>query len=78
MVITGIDSMDILNQAIEVADSFTPMTDETRAALLAKTKEAAASGQFEPFKTSSIFDGTAENPAWLGDEPDRLKALMSS
>lgn len=23
-------------------------------------------GRFEPFKTSSIFDGTANNPKWLG------------
>ena len=23
-------------------------------------------GKFEPFKTSSIFDGTANNPKWLG------------
>jgi hypothetical protein len=23
-------------------------------------------GKFEPFKTSNIFDGTAQNPKWLG------------
>ena len=45
-------------------------------ALLARTREAAATGRFEPFKTSSIFDGTAENPQWLGEEPAELRGLM--
>jgi hypothetical protein len=35
-------------------------------------------GEFEPFKTSSIFDSTATNPAWLGKEPERLQKLLSS
>jgi len=25
---------------------------------------------------TSIFDGTAKNPAWLGDAPQRLQSLM--
>ena len=37
---------------------------------------AAAQGEFEPFKTSSIFDGTAKHPEWLGDEPPRIEQLM--
>jgi len=76
VVITGIDSMDLLEQACEVARTFQPMTDAELAALLARTKSAAARGEFEPFKTSSIFDGTAQNPAWLGEEPQRLQSLM--
>ena len=76
VVITGIDSMKTLNQAFEVARTFRPMTHLEVAALLAKTSEPAASGKFEPFKTSSIFDGTAENPEWLGEEPKRLQALI--
>ena len=35
-------------------------------ALLQKTKSAAATGQFEPFKTTAMFDGTARNPQWMG------------
>jgi aryl-alcohol dehydrogenase-like predicted oxidoreductase len=76
VVITGVDSMKTLNQALEVASTFRPMTHLEVAALLAKTAEAASSGQFEPFKTSSIFDGTADNPDWLGEEPKRLQNLM--
>jgi len=45
--------------------------------LLAKTLEVATSGEFEPFKTTSIFDGTARNPEWLGEEPKRVQELKS-
>jgi aryl-alcohol dehydrogenase-like predicted oxidoreductase len=76
VVITGIDSMEILDQAFEAVRTFRPMSDEEVSRLLAKTSEAAARGEFEPFKTSSIFDGTAQHPEWLGDEPPRLQQLM--
>ena len=76
VVITGVDSMAILDQACEAAQTFHPLSDPELAALLSKTAKAAARGEFEPFKTSSIFDGTAQNPAWLGEEPERLQQLM--
>lgn len=76
VVITGIDSMEILDQAFRAVESFHPPTNEQRDVLLARTRDAAASGRFEPFKTSSIFDGTAENPHWLGEEPVELQSLM--
>lgn len=77
VVITGIDRMEILDQAFEAVQTFRPMTDEQVQALLAKTAEAGAWGEFEPFKTSSIFDGTAQHLNWLGEEPQRLQQLMS-
>jgi hypothetical protein len=43
---------------------------------LSKTAATATRGDFEPFKTTSIFDGTARNPEWLGEEPQRLQQLM--
>jgi aryl-alcohol dehydrogenase-like predicted oxidoreductase len=76
VVITGIDSMEILAQAVAAVESFQPLSNDARAALLAKTRDAAANGRFEPFKTSSIFDGTAENPKWLGEEPPEVRELM--
>src|SRR5207245_5472849 len=76
VVITGVDSMKILDQACEAARTFRPLTDPELTALLSRTATAAARGEFEPFKTSSIFDGTAQNPAWLGEEPQRLQDLM--
>jgi len=76
VVITGIDSMTILDQAFKAVETFHPMSDHELQALLAKTSSLAATGMFEPFKTTSIFDGTAKNPAWLGEEPQELQQLM--
>jgi aryl-alcohol dehydrogenase-like predicted oxidoreductase len=78
VVITGIDSMKILDQAFAAAESFHPLEREERDSLLRKTRDAAAKGEWEPFKTSSIFDGTAENPHWLGDEPPAIRGLISA
>jgi predicted aldo/keto reductase-like oxidoreductase len=69
-VITGIDSMEILAQALDVVKTFQPMTAEQTAELLARTAKAAAHGEFEPFKTGNGFDGTGQHPQWLG-EPDK-------
>jgi len=77
VVITGIDSLKILDQALEAVRSFRPMSDQDLAPLLAKTAAAASGGEFEPFKTTSIFDGTAQNPEWLGEEPESLRQLVS-
>jgi predicted aldo/keto reductase-like oxidoreductase len=77
VVITGVDSMEILDQAFEAARTFRPLTEAQVNVLLARTKKAASRGEFEPFKISSIFDSTAENPEWLGEEPERLQSLMS-
>ena len=76
VVITGIDSMAILDQAFEAVRTFRPMSDQDLQPLLARTSVPAAEGIFEPFKTTSIFDGTAQNPAWLGEEPENLQQLM--
>ncbi|MFB2920970.1 MULTISPECIES: hypothetical protein [Aerosakkonema] len=54
------------------------MNDQQVQSLLAKTASSASSGSFEPFKTSSIYDGTAQNPDWLGEEPQRIQQLMSA
>ncbi len=66
VVINGCDSMERLNQAIEAARTFRPMSKAQLASLLKKTAKAAANGGFEPFKTSHQFDGTWHNPQWLG------------
>jgi aryl-alcohol dehydrogenase-like predicted oxidoreductase len=78
VVITGCDSMELLDQALDAVRTFRPMTVPQREALLAKTRAAAARGEFEPFKTSSIFDSTATHPDWLGEEPQRLRDMMST
>ncbi len=76
VVITGVDSMKILDQAFEAARTFRPMSKAQVSSLLAKTKNPASRGAFELFKTTSIFDGTAANPLWLGEEPERVQQVM--
>ena len=66
VVITGMDKTEILEQALTVARNFKPMTSTEQATLLAQTRDAALTGKYEPFKTTNIFDGTAQNPKWLG------------
>ncbi len=66
VVITGCDSLPILQQALQAARSFQPMNPSQVAALLAKTAKAAEAGKFELYKTSHRFDGTYANPQWLG------------
>ena len=66
VVITGIDSMKILDQAIEAAQTFEPLSGDYVAELLGRTAKAAATGSYELFKTNNRFDGTAHNPQWLG------------
>lgn len=66
VVINGCESMERLDQAFEVARTFKPMTQAEMAKLLEKTKQAALTGKYEPFKTTPQFDGTAHHPEWMG------------
>ncbi|MEH2064139.1 MAG: aldo/keto reductase [Nostoc sp.] len=66
VVITGIDSMGILDQAFEAVRTFKPMDQAQVTALLARTRDAAAKGQYERYKTTTQNDSTAMNPAYLG------------
>ena len=66
VVITGIDKPEVLDQAIEAASTFAPLSDEKVATILAKTADAARDGKLERYKTSRFFDSTFQNPSWLG------------
>lgn len=65
VVITGCDSMRILEQAIDVARHFEPLDETARLALLDKTRPLGEAGKFEAFKTTERFDATSRNPHWL-------------
>src|SRR5262249_42516101 len=73
VVITGIDSPKILDQAFEATKTFKPMSGAEVAALVAKTKPYAMDGKYELFKTSSLYDSTAHHNEWLGDETEAVK-----
>ena len=76
VVITGCESMENLEQALTAARTFKPMSEDEVNSLLRKTADAASRGQYELFKTTSIYDGTAVHPEWLGDEPPEVKRVM--
>lgn len=65
VVITGCDSMAILEQALRVWRDFTPMSPAEMAALRARTADRSQGGLLEGYKTSGRFDGTINNPHWL-------------
>lgn len=66
VVITGCDSMQILDQALDAARNFRRMEADAVKAVLAKTAQVAMQGKFELYKTTHHFDGTYQNPQWLG------------
>jgi uncharacterized protein len=66
VVITGLDSQKVLDQAIRVARGFRPLPEREIAALLKRTEAAARDGKFERYKSSTHFDGTTHHPEWLG------------
>jgi aryl-alcohol dehydrogenase-like predicted oxidoreductase len=66
VVITGCDSLERLEQALQAARTFRPMTPDEVKALLDKTTRAAKDGAFERYKTTRDFDSTVSHPEWLG------------
>ena len=76
VVITGCQSMEDLEQALTAARTFKPMTGEEVTSLLSRTAEAASRGEYELFKTTSVYDGTAKHPEWLGDEPPEVQKVV--
>jgi len=78
VVITGIDSQQVLDQAVQVATGFKPLSDQQITSILNKTAQKAAQGEYELFKTSSHFDSTAQHPEWLGKETPQVQQLGSN
>jgi aryl-alcohol dehydrogenase-like predicted oxidoreductase len=67
VVINGIDSLKLLDQAFEAARTFKPMSSTDVAALLARTAEVAHDGRYELFKTEnrpSALSRPSCLPAW--------------
>ena len=72
--VTGIDGQDKLEQALRAAlQPVLPAAERDR--LLQSTRHAATRGQFELFKTTSVFDSTAKNPDYLGGTTEYEQAL---
>src|SRR5688500_8473419 len=78
VVITGCESMENLEQALTAARTFEPMTEDQVKTLLSRTAQAASRGEYELFKTTSVYDGTATHPEWLGEEPPEVQRVMQA
>jgi predicted aldo/keto reductase-like oxidoreductase len=65
VVITGCDTLEIVEQAIRIWKNFVPMTSAELAALRARTAASNPDGLLERYKTTIQFDGTVRNPHWL-------------
>lgn len=76
VVVTGCDSMALLEQALKAARSFQPMTSEEREAILTRTERVAKEGRHELYKTTRTFDSTYHHPQWLGKE--RLRQVSEA
>jgi predicted aldo/keto reductase-like oxidoreductase len=55
--VTGIDSMKVLEQNLGIARDFKKMSAEEQQALRDKVKEVAGDGRHERFKSTQFFDG---------------------
>ncbi len=75
VVITGIDKPEILNQAFQAAKTFKKLNEQEFASLIGQTQQVAANGQYELFKVSAHFDGTARHPDWLGGDDPAVQKL---
>lgn len=78
VVITGCESMKDLEQALTAARTFRTLSEQQVQSVLDRTAQPAARGEYELFKTTSIYDGTATHPEWLGEEPPEVQQVMQT
>jgi len=55
--VSGIDTMRVLRQNLDIAQGFRPMTERQRQTLLRRVAAKATDGRFELYKISAAFDG---------------------
>jgi aryl-alcohol dehydrogenase-like predicted oxidoreductase len=55
--ISGMDSLGVLEQNLQVARGFTPLTAEAMQKLRESARTFAADGRYELFKTTTKYDG---------------------
>lgn len=54
--VSGMESIDVMQQNLAVAQNFVPLSDDERASILERSKAASANGTYEPFKTTDKFE----------------------
>lgn len=71
VVITGCESMSLLEQAVIAGRSFRQLDDEEMDLLRARTALVGRDGRFERYKTGLEHDSTTMHPQWLGGGPEK-------
>jgi len=56
-VVSGIDTLEVLEQNVSIARGFRPMSEKARASLARRVASKAADGRYELYKISMAFDG---------------------
>ena len=72
--ISGIESMDVLQQNLAIARGFQPMSEAEMEALRQRCSALAADGRFELFKVSKKYDGGVGRQQHHFPPPDELPA----
>jgi uncharacterized protein len=75
VLITGINSPEVLEQAFAAVKAFRPLDEVAVAKLITKTETVASEGMYELFKTTSHFDTTARHADWLGMDSPAVQKL---
>lgn len=66
VVITGIDRLELIDQAFEAVSTYQNLSDAQIAKMLERTAQLSRRGKYEPFKVDVMFDSTAKHQDWLG------------
>jgi uncharacterized protein len=72
--ISGMESMEVLQQNLAVAKGFSPLDQEQMAALRSRCRPAAADGHLELFKTTTKYDGEVGRQQHGYPSPEELPA----
>lgn len=56
-IISGMDSLQVLHQNLQIATNFKPLTEEAMRSARERVRTYAADGRYELFKTSTKYDG---------------------
>ena len=55
--VSGIDSMKVLEQNLKIVRAFQPLSADERRSIEDRTARVAGDGRFELFKTTKVYDG---------------------
>jgi aryl-alcohol dehydrogenase-like predicted oxidoreductase len=79
--ITGMETMEVLEQNLKIAQGFTPLPDAEMQKIREQVKQAAGDGRFEPYKTSLKFDNPEARLAHnypIDDQSVEVKEMLKA